>query len=229
MFGNTLKVENSNLCLILRQPRENDIPYIVRGMNDWEVMRYLGRFGAMTPEIEREWIDRTARDNNSMVWTIQVHRNSLFRKFKRAFHREVHQPAIGNTGIHGLGDGNNCCSTGCVIWDKNEWGNGVASLAHIARTWFAARQLGMYTIHSGVYSPNIGSWKALERVGYTRTGTVPRCRFVDGRFVDKYTYTWINPEAVNILFPEGLPPKYAEGVEKAKITLEKGDRYVKYV
>lgn len=229
MFGNTIKVVKGNLCLILRQPRENDLPYIVEGMNDWEVMKYLGRFGAVTPDIEREWIDRTARDNDSMVWTIEVHRNSFIKKIQRAFGKEIEQPAIGNTGIHGFRDGNNSCSTGCVIWDKREWGKGIASLAHIARTWFAARQLGVYTIHSEVYSPNEGSWKAIERVGYTRTGTTPRCKLVDGKFIDKYTYTWINPEAVNILYPKGLPQKYAEGVEKAKITLEKGDKYVKYV
>lgn len=214
MFGNTLKVENDNLCLILRQPREGDIPNMVEGMNDWEVMKYLGRFGSVTTNMEKEWIEKTSKDDNSIIWSIQL---------------EGKETSIGNTGIHGFRNLNNSCSTGCLIWDKKEWGNGVASLAHIARTWFAVMQLGIYTIHSEVYSPNTGSWKALERVGYTRTGVVPRCKFVDGQFVDKFTYTLINPEAVHILFPEEPPAKYLEGIERAKVTLEKAKKYVKYV
>jgi [ribosomal protein S5]-alanine N-acetyltransferase len=210
MFGNTIEIKN----LILRQPKEGDIPGMVEGMNDWQVMKYLGRFGAMTEEMEKSWIEKTARDDNSLVWTIQI---------------KGEDTAIGNTGIHGFRNLNNSGSTGCVIWDKKQWGKGVASLGHIARTWFAAKQLGLYTIHSEVFSPNTGSWKALERVGYTRTGVIPRCKFVDGHFVDKYTYTWINPEAVNILFPEGVPKKYKKGIKRAKKTLKKAQKYVKYV
>jgi len=224
MFGNTLKVENNDLCLILRQPQQGDVPHIVEGMNDWEVMKYLGRFGAVTEDLEREWIQKTAKDDNSMIWTIQVERKQILREFQKK-----NEIAIGNTGIHGFRNLNNSCSSGCMIWDKKEWGNGIASLSHIARTWFAARQLGVYTIHSEVYGPNIGSWKALERAGYTRTGEMPRCKFVDGKFVDKYTYTWIHPEAIDILFPEGIPNRYKDGIEKARVTLEKGNKYVKYV
>jgi RimJ/RimL family protein N-acetyltransferase len=223
MFGNTIKVEGNGLCLILRQPRENDIPKMIKGLSDWEVGKYLGAIrGGVTQEQKEEWLQKVQKDDNGLTWFIQPEQSEI---------------AIGNTSIHGFRDLNNSCSTGCAIWDKKEWGNGIASLAHIARTWFAARQLGVYTINSSVYAPNVGSWKALERVGYIKTGIRPRCRFVDGKYTDMYLYTWTHPDRVSTLYPEGLPKEYTEkekknfkdGIEKARITLEKGDKYVKYV
>jgi RimJ/RimL family protein N-acetyltransferase len=214
MFGTSIKISNNGLTLILRPGKESDIPAMVEGMSDQEVKRYLGRKGGVTEDIERDWMKKKAQEQDSMLWFIQP---------------EGSEVAIGSTGLHGMDNFRNVCTSGFCIWDKEWWGKGVASLAHIARTYCAATQLNRFSILSEVCSPNIGSWKALEKVGYIRTGTQLRNHYVDGQFIDTYLYTWLNPLAISLLYPEGLPKEYVQGVEKAKDTLEKGKEYIKYL
>lgn len=213
MFGCTFKIIGNNLNLILRPAVDSDVPKMTKDLSDWEVRKYLGFVEGLTENGEREWIKRTAEDRTCVTWLIQP---------------EGMTEAIGSTGLHKLNDTHSCVS-GLVIWDKNWWRKGVAYTSHIGRTWFAAKQMAKYTITSFVFSPNIGSWKALEKVGYTRTGIEPVSKVVNGTFVDKYIYTWINPIYTPILFSNGIPKEYASAIQKAKDTLELGDAYIKYV
>jgi RimJ/RimL family protein N-acetyltransferase len=214
MFGNTVKISNGNLSLILRPPKDEDIPRLVKGMSDWEVKKYLGAKGAIIESTEREWVEKAAKDMDKMVWFIEP---------------EGEEFAIGNTALTHITNLSGSCISGCMIWDKNWWGKGVASLAHIARTWFAGRQLGRSTITSEVYSPNHGSYKAIEKVGYIQTGVQLRVRFVDGKYIDKKIFTWLNPTFVPIMYPEGLPEEYKSAVQKAEEALQKGDEWIEFV
>lgn len=214
MFGNTLKVSDGIQTLILRAPIKTDIPYMANGMADWEVKKYLGGLGAPTEEGEIRSIEETEIDRDGIVWVIQP---------------ENLDHAIGSTSLHGITDRSNGSYSGFVIWEKEWWRRGIASLSHIARAWFAARQLNRFAIHSSVFSPNTGSYKALEKVGYIRTGISPRNKVIDGVYIDTYHYTWLNPERIQILYPEGVPQEYEIQIEKARECLRKGDEYVKYI
>lgn len=214
MFGNTVKISNGNLSLILRPPNDEDIPGLVKGLSDWQVKKYLGAKGGILESTEREWIKEASKKGDSMIWFIQP---------------ENHDKAIGNTALSQIKDISGSCVSGCMIWDKSWWGQGVASLAHIARTWFAGRQLGRSTITSEVYSPNHGSYKAIEKVGYIQTGVQLRVRFVDGKYIDKKIFTWLNPTFIPIMYPEGLPEEYKSAVQRAEEALEKGDEWIEFV
>ena len=214
MFGNTVRIVSEKLSLVLRPAKESDIPRMTEGMSDWEVRKYLGVLGGVMEHNERDWIMKTSESKDTVLWFIQP---------------EGVDYAIGSTALHRIDDPYNSCGSGFVIWDKTWWGKGVASLAHIARTWFAARQLNRYTIISHVCTQNQGSWRALERVGYIRTGLELRRKFVDGRFIDWYVYTWINPYTISITYPEGLPQEYELGVQKAQTAILKGDEYIHFV
>jgi RimJ/RimL family protein N-acetyltransferase len=183
-------------------------------MSDWEVKKYVGRKGGIIEESEREWIKKAAEREDSMTWFIQP---------------EGDEKAIGNTALTHINNINGSCTSGCMIWDKKWWGKGVASLAHIVRTWFAGRQLCRSTITSEVYSLNHGSYKALEKVGYIQTGLQLRVRFVDGKYIDKKIFTWLNPTFVPVMYPEGLPEQYIEAVKKAEEALRKGDELIEFV
>jgi RimJ/RimL family protein N-acetyltransferase len=212
MFGAKVKILNNNISLTLGgPPTEEDIPEITKGMSDWEILKYLGRNVGTTIKEEREWMERTSK-SDSVIWFI--------RKEGRL---------IGSTGLHHLDNWNGSCTSGCVIWDKSQWGLGVASLAHIVRTWFAAKQFNRLTIGSSVYTPNVASYKALEKVGYIRVGKELRVRFVDGEYIDKYIYTWLNPIFISVLYPQGIPSEYKSALKKAEETLQKGDELIKFV
>ena len=78
-------------------------------------------------------------------------------------------PLIGLTEIS-IHQPNHMGGSGFVLFDKTFWRKGIAGTTHVARTAFAANQLGLKTITTGVLSPNIGSQRALEGVGYFLTG-----------------------------------------------------------
>jgi RimJ/RimL family protein N-acetyltransferase len=212
MFGPKVKISNNNISMTLGgSPTKEDIPEITNGMSDWQVLKYLGRSFGTTKKEEREWMEKTSK-SDSVIW--------LIRKGGKL---------IGSTGLHHLDSWDGSCTSGCVIWDKSQWGNGIASLAHVVRTWFAAKQYNRHTIGSSVYVPNVASYKALEKVGYIRVGKELRVRFIDGAYVDKYIYTWLNPIYINTLYPNGVPTEYEDAVAKAKETLDKGDKLIQYV
>lgn len=127
---------------------------------------------------------------------------------------------VGVTSLHKI-DVFGSCSSGIVIWDQNWWGKGVASLAHLGRTLFAADYLNRLTITSSIRTVNTASFKAAVKNGYIITGVQPRSAFRQGRYLDTYNLTWLNPERIDILYPEGLPAEYREGVERARAALNK--------
>lgn len=212
MFAAKVGISNDKVSLILGgPPQKKDISIITDGLSDWEVIKYLGRTVGTSKKEEKEWFEKAAEDD-SVIW--------LIRKEGKL---------IGSTGLHHLDNWNGSCTSGCVIWDKSQWGLGVVSLAHIVRTWFAAKQFKRLTIGSSVYTPNVASYRALERVGYIRTGKELRVRFVDGEYIDRYIYTWLNPIFISTLYPEGIPSEYKDALGKAQKTLELGDQLIKNI
>ncbi|MDP1710255.1 MAG: GNAT family protein, partial [bacterium] len=117
-------------------------------------------------------------------------------------------------------------TSGIIIWNTEWWGKGVATRAHLARTLFAADYLNRTTIKSAARVKNDGSIKALTRVGYNLIGLEPRTVFRAGEYLDTQLFCWIHPEKVNLLFPEGLPDVYANGIAMAKTALDKARQVV---
>lgn len=211
MFGNILTICNGKLSLKLRPPKEIDIPSIAEKISDWEVKKYLGRVGGVIEKNERDWIEKVSNAQDSMIWFIE---------------KEGCDRAIGSTGVHNIDGFNGTCTSGIVIWDKQSWGNGIASLAHIARTWFVAKQMGIKTIQSEVFALNEASYKALLKVGYFIVGTNPRIKYIDGRYIDKYNLGWLNPIFIDILYPDKVPEEYIKPLEIAREALKNGDRWI---
>ena len=211
MFGNILTISNGKLSLKLRPAHERDIPAIAERISDWEVKKYLGRVGGVIEKNERDWVEKVSNTQDSMIWFIEGEDSDI---------------AIGSTGVHNIDGFNGTCTSGIVIWNKESWGNGIASLAHIARTWFVGKQMGIKTIQSEVFALNEASYKALLKVGYFVVGVNPRIKYVDGRYIDKYNLGWLNPIFIDILYPDKIPDKYIKPLEIAKETLEKGDKWI---
>ncbi|MCA9348275.1 GNAT family N-acetyltransferase [Candidatus Saccharibacteria bacterium] len=151
------------------------------GMQSYTVTKYLSRRSAPTIEDEYQWFEQTRTESSSYVWGIYVHAEG-----KRCL--------IGNTAINSIAyHPMSGASTGFMIFRPEYWGNGIASACHKARTWYAFTQLGLTRISSGVYEPNIGSRKALEKVGYIPTHTERNAGFVDGRYISLTHFIIINP------------------------------------
>lgn len=210
MFGYPLYVEKSGLKVTLRPPTVEDLPAITKGFANQRVHLYTLGQGAQTLQQETEWFNRRSNSTDEYVWLI-----------------EVDGKQIGITGLHHL-DLSQSCETGVVIWDQSYWGKGVASLAHMARTYYAADHLNRLTIRSHARVTNLGSVNALKRVGYAVTGIQPRTHFVEGRYLDTYVFVWLHPEKTAQLFPEGVPAKYKSPIVRAQKTLDQARKLVSY-
>ncbi len=212
MYGTQLIVSHKALVINLRPFCKEDISVLVRYFSSLKThMNTNGLFG-QTLENELEWYEKNRTDKGSCVWAIQP---------------EGCNEPIGVTALHDINNRDNACSSGIIIWRQDWWGKGVAGAAHLGRTMFAADYLNRYLIRSSVRTQNPASHKALLRVGYTVWGIEPRST-KRGKWLDTYNLTWMHPEMVNVLYPEGLPELYADGVARAAIALEMARREVTF-
>jgi RimJ/RimL family protein N-acetyltransferase len=71
-----------------------------------------------------------------------------------------------------------------MIGDKGQWRQGHATEVMRLRTDYAFRELGLRKIWTGVWLPNHGSRRALEKTGYRQCGLMHRHHLVDGELRD---------------------------------------------
>ncbi|HCQ31088.1 TPA: hypothetical protein DIU27_01730 [Candidatus Collierbacteria bacterium] len=213
MYGITMKVTHKERKVTLRALCKEDLPELVKHFSSMKIHMYTKGLFAQTLENEVEWYEKNRKDPDSCVWGIQPQGSDV---------------VVGVTALHDLSGRNNSCSSGIIIWDSAWWGKGVASAAHMGRTMFAADYLNCFTIRSSVRVENEASRKALERMGYSIWGTEPVAVPRAGRWLDTHHLKWIHPNMVEFFFPAGLPEKYREGVEKAKIALGTARREVTF-
>lgn len=211
MYGPKIRVEYDGLGITLVPARLEWAKHYAEMMSSLRVNMWTNGLYGFTEADEREWLEKTAKDPKGVSWAILPDGCDL---------------PVGNTGLHGIDPITGPCTSGIIIFDPTWWGKGVASRAHLARTWFATGMLNRWMIHSTVRDQNEASRKALERIGYTVTGRIPRSAYRSGVYVDTLNLTWLNPSRVGLLYPTGLPEEYVAGVERAKVALEKAGRVV---
>jgi len=213
MFGLTMRIEMDELGITLRALSKNDLPQVVNGFTSMKVHRWTTQMYAQTLENEEEWYENNRKAQDSCVWGIVPDGSEV---------------PVGVTGLHRI-DIHGSCTSGIIIWDTSWWRKGVATRAHLARTLYAADYLNRLTIKSMVRCKNPASLNALKRVGYSVCGVEPRTFFRDGEWVDSHHLIWLNPQRISLIYPEGLPKEYEEGVVKATESLEKARQFVQFV
>jgi len=224
MFGFPMYIQGNDFAVVLRPIKKEEMEGMVQQFASMRVQRFTLQAGAATLEGELEWYERARSKETDILWAISVHAGAA------GFQNDMlASKPIGITGLHKIDPIHGSCTSGIIIWDSASWGKGVASLAHVARTWYAARYLNRMTIHSQVCAPNEASLKALLNVGYHSTGLFSKAHFDNGRWVDRYCLTWWNPERIAILFPDGLPDEFADAVKKAQSALKRADELVTFI
>lgn len=213
MYGMKMRIEYDGFGVNLRPFCKADIPNLVEHFSSMKVhMHTMGLYGQPI-ENEEEWYERNRNDPTSCIWAIVPDGSDV---------------AVGTTGLHDSNNIHGCCVSGMVIWEPQWWHRGVATHSHLGRTRYAADFLNRTTIKSAARVENEGSGRALTRVGYYLVGIEPRTTTRDGKFLDTKLFTWIHPYKANLLFPEGLPERYAESVALAKVALDKARQVVSF-
>ncbi|HET9782587.1 MAG TPA: GNAT family protein [Candidatus Dormibacteraeota bacterium] len=151
----------------LRPPRPDEVTEISTWFDDLEVTRFLKLRNPPSVEMEKEFLDRTARDPDAIWWAVE-HEGRL----------------VGGTGIVRIdwkwGHG----TTGTVIADKSVWGKGLGRELMQLRAEYVFMQTPLRTLRSGYLEGNVASARAQKSAGYEEVGRWHEDRVVDGKWVD---------------------------------------------
>lgn len=210
MYGFRMTAKSDSLELLLRPYAKGEERYMLPGLQTRAVTRYTGVNAAQTPEMEQQFLERLATDPKEVGWAICVVEGGT-------------EKPVGTTTLR-IHDRSFLATSGIIIYDADYWNRGVASLAHLARTYYAAEVLDLVAIYSGAIPANQGSWKALEKSGYCQTGTQPNMYTVDGQTHDCHNLLWVNPNQYHwdFFWRERTPaPEFLEARKRAQKALER--------
>lgn len=166
--------------IVLRPFELSEAERVASLISSYEVCRFTGTTSSKSTAQELEWIEKYSSDENNNVWAICT-TDSL---------NDYKGQVIGVTSVSSK---NGRGSSGIIIFERNFWNNGIASRCHRARCFYAHNNLGLKAIDSTVIYDNLGSLKALLKVGYAITGTEYSKHFADGQFHHAHRLTWVNP------------------------------------
>jgi len=152
----------------LRPPKSDDAVPMVVWFEDLEATLFQGRRNPPSVEMEREWLEATARDPNSIVWVM-----------------EVDGRAVGTTGIREIDWKNGFGTTGTMIGDRSLWGKGIGRETMQLRTRYAFTQLPLRKLKSAYFDGNTASGRAQAAAGYREVGRYRADRYVDAQWVDE--------------------------------------------
>jgi RimJ/RimL family protein N-acetyltransferase len=151
----------------LRPPRPEDLAAITTWFDDLEVTRFILLRNPPSSEMEKEFLDRMARDQDTVYWIV-----------------EHEGRAVGGTSIGAIDWKNGFGTTGTVIADKTVWGRGLGREVMQLRAAYAFTQLPLRKLKSGYFEGNEASARAQKAAGYKEVGRWHGDRFIDGRWVD---------------------------------------------
>ena len=151
----------------LRPPKPEEVAAIAAWFEDLDVVRFLEVRNPPSLELEKEFLDRVARDPNAVWWAVE-HDGRL----------------VGGTSILQIDWKNGYGTTGTVIGDKTAWGKGLARELMQLRAEYAFTQLPLRKLKSGYLDGNEASARAQMAAGYREVGRWQKDHFVDGKWVD---------------------------------------------
>ena len=165
MFGPVMAGER----IRLEPPRPEYAPAYIRWFADRLVTRYLMVRYPTSLRKQEEWIEQMAASADDVLWAIVLKEGGKL---------------IGATLLEKIDWRNRDAESGIVIGDKSEWRRGHASEAMRLRTEYAFMELGLRKVWTGVWLPNAGSRRALEKAGYRQCGLMRRHVLVGGQWHD---------------------------------------------
>jgi RimJ/RimL family protein N-acetyltransferase len=148
--------------------------------------RYLGWL--LDPQVNRfletRWTEQTPSTIEEFVGAMRASPDDYLFAI---VHRESDRH-IGNIKVGAINRVHKHCEVGYFIGDREMWGKGIATEAIRLATEFSFERLGMHRVQAVVDVDNPASAKALERVGYSKEGTLREKLFFDGRWNDQLLY-----------------------------------------
>ena len=150
-----LQIMGKSLTLRLASVEDANEKYL-SWLNDPEVNMFLEtRFEIQSLERIRTFIEKVNGGTNEVLFAIL-----LREKLEH----------IGNIKIGPTNEHHQSAELSYFIGEKSNWGKGFATEAIALCTKFGFEKLSLEKLQAGCYASNIGSQRALEKVGFTLEG-----------------------------------------------------------
>jgi RimJ/RimL family protein N-acetyltransferase len=114
---------------------------------------------------EHEFDVLTAEKTGGLLQLANYPKNMIF-----AVCRNESDEYVGNVGIFGVTWIHRVAELRVIIGDKRHWGQGIASEAYGLVASYAFDRLNMRRLWAGAREDNVGSIRALEKIGFVREG-----------------------------------------------------------
>jgi RimJ/RimL family protein N-acetyltransferase len=171
-----MEKENSSIVFLrgkrvsLRPILKEDVPQLLRWMNDQEVVQYLSVYLPMLEADEDEWFNNLSkRKQADLIFGIITNDGEL----------------IGVMGIHGIMWKDRTATTGAYIGNKNYWGKGYGTEAKMLLLNYAFNALNLRKICASVLSFNKRSYAYQLKCGYKEEGRRLRQIYRKGKYWDE--------------------------------------------
>ena len=105
-----------------------------------------------------------------------------------SFAIDVGGEAVGGISLHIGTDIERICAEMGYWLGEEFWGRGIATSAIGLVTNYAFSELGLSRVFAIPFTNNVGSCRALEKVGYEREGMMRRSALKDGQIRDQFLY-----------------------------------------
>jgi RimJ/RimL family protein N-acetyltransferase len=152
----------------LRPPRPDDAEPMATWFEDLETSQFLGLRNPPSVEMEKEWLEKGAKDPNTVLWVV-----------------EADGRVVGTTTIRDIDWKNGFGTTGTLIGDRLAWGKGIGRESMQLRARYAFTQLPLRKLKSSYFDGNVASGRAQAAAGYREIGRYRADRYVDGKWVDE--------------------------------------------
>lgn len=146
-----------NIRVLLRPIKISDCSQrYLSWLQDHQINRYL----------ETRWSEQSLESIQSFVASkIKAESEYLFAIIEKETDQHIGNIKIGPVNSH-----HKYADVSYFIGEKSCWGKGYATEAIRLITRFGFESLGLYKVQAGVYEKNIGSIKALKKVGFVQEG-----------------------------------------------------------
>ncbi|MEK9180357.1 MAG: GNAT family protein [Patescibacteria group bacterium] len=156
--------------VILRPLLRQDIPHLLKWINDEDVTQYLATYLPMMEADEEKWVDDLAKDKQANLVFLIV---------------TTEGKSIGTMGLHRISWKDRVATTGALIGEKDYWGKGYGTESKMLLLNYAFNTLNLRKICSSVLAYNRRSYAYQVKCGYREEGRRRRQFYRKGRYWDE--------------------------------------------
>lgn len=165
--------------LTLRRADATDIPQLYRLRSDEQIMKYIPRPVATSPDEIAEFLrltDEKIASNEMINWKISIKGDSTL---------------IGTIGFYYIKPEHYRAEIGYMLLPEFQ-GKGYVTEAIAAVVNYGFEAMGLHSIEALVDPENIASCAVLEKCGFVREAYFKENEFYNGKFLDTVVYSKLN-------------------------------------